>query len=207
MKRGSRQLTTSGSTLLTASGLTVAVLAVLLLSGEAALPQRKQPKQQKDQKTEQVRFPDDRAIERAISEMLAAWQLGDAEMLHKYYADDVTVVSGTWEPPLMGWANFLRAYQNQRERMQHPQLERSNTYIKVNGNIAWAAYQWEFSAVVDGKPSSDRGHTTLVLEKRNDRWVIVHNHTSIVPEIRQPAPAPSAPKPAPPAAGPGDPAG
>jgi len=193
-----------GSTWLTASGWTVAIFVVLLLSGGAAPAQRKQ---RKDQKTDQVGFPDDRAIERVVSEMLAAWQLGDVEMLHKYYADDVTVVSGTWEAPLMGWANFLRAYKNQRERMEHPQLERSNTYIKVNGNSAWATYQWEFSAVVDGKPSSDRGHTTLVLEKRNDRWVIVHNHTSIVPEIRQPAPAPGAPKPAPPGAGPGDPAG
>src|SRR5437899_3977272 len=59
--------------------------------------------------------------------MLGAWQIGDVEMLHKYYADDVTVVSGAWEPPLVGWANYLRAYQSQRERMTAGRLDRNNT--------------------------------------------------------------------------------
>ena len=183
---------------------------VLLLSCGAAFAQRK-PKPSKEGKTEPVvTLPDDRAIDVAISEMLAAWQLGDVEMLHKYYADDVAVVSGAWEPPLLGWANFLRAYQNQRQRLQGARLDRSNTYVNVKGGIAWAVYQWEFNATVDGKPSGARGHTTLILEKRKDRWVIVYNHTSMVAETRQPTPAPpaEAPKPAPPsAAGPGDSAG
>ena len=96
----------------------------------------------------------------------------------------------------MGWANFARAYQAQRARMEGPpRLERSNTYTIVRGNVAWAVYQWAFNAVVDGKPTSARGHTTLVLEKRKDRWVIVHNHTSLVPEPTPPQPA--APKPTP----------
>ena len=202
MKRGSTQLVT-GRRL-------AAALAVLLLAGAAALAQRKQTKPPKGQKAEaSVRLPDDQAIDVAISEMLAAWQLGEVEVLHKYYADDVMVVSGAWEPPLMGWANFLRAYQNQRERMQNARLDRSNTYANARGNLAWAVYQWDFSAVVDGKPLPARGHTTLILEKRKDRWVIIHNHTSIVPEIKEPvsAPPPGAPKPPPASAGAGDRAG
>ena len=174
----------------------VAVLLVLIFSGAVACAQRK-PRERKDQKIQSpVALPDEQAIEIAISEMLGAWQIGDVEMLHKYYADDVIVVSGAWEPPLMGWANFARAYRAQRARMEGPpRLERSNTYTIVRGNVAWAVYQWAFNAVVDGKPTSARGHTTLVLEKRKDRWVIVHNHTSLVPEPTPPQPA--APKPTP----------
>ena len=181
----------------------VAVLPVLIFSGAVACAQRK-PRERKDQKTQPaVALPDEQAIEIAISEMLGAWQIGDVGMLHKYYADDVIVVSGAWEPPLMGWANFARAYRAQRARMEGPpRLERSNTYTIVRGNVAWVVYQWAFNAVVDGKPTSARGHTTLVLEKRKDRWVIVHNHTSLVPEPTPPQPA--APKPTPPGAtGPG----
>jgi ketosteroid isomerase-like protein len=180
-----------------AIGWVVAVLLGLQLP-VAAAPQRKQAKEPAGRKSESARLPDDRAIDVAISEMLAAWQIGDAEMLHKYYADDVTVVSGAWEPPLVGWANFLRAYKAQRERIQGTaQLDRSNTFIKVNGNFAWVSYQWQFNAVVDGKASGVRGQTTLIFERRADRWLIIHNHTSIVAETGQPtpAPSPSTPKP------------
>jgi ketosteroid isomerase-like protein len=172
----------------------VAAFVLMLLSSAAALAQKPSKKPSKDQKGDKVAFPDDRAIDLAISEMLAAWQLGNVEMLHKYYADDTTIVSGGWEPPLVGWANYLKAYQSQRERLQTPRLDRTNTLIKVRGNLAWAVYQWEFNAVVDGKAYTARGHTSLILEKRGDRWVIVHNHTSIVPET-PPAPPADAPKP------------
>jgi uncharacterized protein (TIGR02246 family) len=127
-----------------------------------------------------VPLPDNRAVDLVISEMLGAWQIGDIDRLHKAYADDVIVVSGTWDPPVIGWENFLRAYQQQRARMQEVRLDRQNTYIKVDGNVAWANYQWDFSATVDGEPAAARGHTSLVLEKRDGRWVIVHNHTSLV---------------------------
>ncbi|HEX2714152.1 MAG TPA: nuclear transport factor 2 family protein, partial [Candidatus Acidoferrales bacterium] len=89
-------------------------------------------------------------------------------------------------------------YKAQRERIQGAvQLDRTNTFIKINGNAAWASYQWQFNAVVDSKATGVRGQTTLIFEKRADRWIIIHNHTSIVPATGQPAPAPSpsAPKP------------
>ncbi|MBI3670498.1 MAG: nuclear transport factor 2 family protein [Acidobacteria bacterium] len=190
-------------------GLTAAAPA---FAGTA--PPAAQKSQKKDRSREQkksgdsadrpIRLPDDQAIDLAISEMLAAWQIGNTEMLHKYYADDVMVVSGAWEPPLIGWANFLQAYQRQRERMHSGRMDRTNTYIKVNGNAAWAVYQWDFAAIVDGKPTGARGHTTLILERRADRWLIVSNHTSIVAESQVPQQAPPAgtPKPAAPA-GPG----
>lgn len=129
---------------------------------------------------------EEQQIDYMISEMLGAWQIGDIEKLHKDYADDVSVVNGLWAPPVFGWANYLAAYQAQHVRMQAVRLDRSDTYIKFSGNFAWACYQWDFSAVVEGQPTAARGQTTLVMEKRNDRWLIVHNHTSLV-QTTQPA--------------------
>lgn len=122
---------------------------------------------------------DEQQIEYLISEMLGAWQIGDTEKMHKDYADDVIVVNGSWAPPVFTWANYLAVYQQQRARMQQVRMDRYNTFTKVAGNFAWACYQWDFSAVLDGQPSAARGHTTLILEKRADRWLIVHNHTSL----------------------------
>jgi ketosteroid isomerase-like protein len=75
-------------------------------------------------------------------------------------------------------------------------LDRSNTYIKVNGATAWACYQWEFSAVVNGAPAAARGQTTYVLVKKDARWLIAHDHTSVVQSTQQPAAAPAAVTPA-----------
>ena len=140
-----------------------------------------------------IKPPDDQQVENAIGEMLAGWQIGDLELLRKNYADDVLVVSGLFEPPVIGLASYLNAYQAQRQRMEKVQLDRSNTFIKVKGNFAWSAYQWTFTAVADGRLMSAQGHATLLFEKRGDRWVIVHNHTSVVSvSAPQPVQAPPA---------------
>lgn len=127
-----------------------------------------------------MRAPDAQAIDQAIGEALGYWQIGDAESLHKYYAEDVVLVSGAWEPPIIGWDNFLKAYQAQRAEVNGARMDRLNTLIKVNGNSAWATYQFIYAAQKDGKVAQFRGHTTLFLVKQADRWVITLNHSSVV---------------------------
>jgi ketosteroid isomerase-like protein len=145
--------------------------------------------------------PDDAKIDFIIGEFLGAWQIGDIEKMHKTMADDVSVVAGTWTPPAVGWTNYLAAYQAQRARMEQVRMDRSNTLIRIapSGQFAWACYQWDFSANVDGTPMAAEGQTTLVLEKRGDAWVIVHNHTSLVQASQPSSPASPAPQPAQPA--------
>ena len=141
-------------------------------------------------------IPDEQRIDYLISEMLGAWQVGDVEKLHKCIADDVSVVNGLWAPPVVGWENYLAEYKSQRSRTQQVRLERTNTLIRLAGKFAWASYQWDFSAVVDGQPATAQGQTTLVFEKRGDDWVVVHNHTSLV-QASQPATPASTVTPAP----------
>jgi ketosteroid isomerase-like protein len=75
-------------------------------------------------------------------------------------------------------------------------MDRTNTFIKVNGNSAWATYQFYYVTSLDGKVSESRGHTTLVLNKHGDRWVIVLNHSSIVDStLASPVPAADSAKP------------
>jgi len=135
-----------------------------------------------------MHMPDSQAIDLAIGEALGYWQIGDTDSMHKYYADDVVVVSGAWEPPVIGWDNFLKAYQAQRARVSGTRMDRSNTLIKVNGNSAWATYQFVYTAQMEGKAVQYRGHTTLLLVKQADRWVITLNHSSVVDSsLPQPA--------------------
>jgi len=182
--------------------LSLSVLLSLALAS-AASAQKKKKKDDTASPTPTVTIPDEQKIDTAIGEMLGAWQLGDIEKLHAHYADDVDAVNGMWAPPVIGWPNYLASYQSQRARAQQVRLDRSNTLIRIapGGTVAWACYQWEFTAVVDGNPTSAFGHTTLVFEKRNDVWLIVHNHTSLVQASSAASPA----TPAPPAATPAKP--
>jgi ketosteroid isomerase-like protein len=141
---------------------------------------------------------DEQQIDYTLSEMLGAWQLGDVEKLHGDYADDVAIVNGSWAPPILGWTNYLAVYQLQRARMQQVRMDRMNTYIKVSGTVGWACYQWDFAAVVDGQQTVSQGQTTVVLEKRNNHWLIVLNHTALAPKLPLAAPA-TAPAPQQPA--------
>jgi ketosteroid isomerase-like protein len=169
--------------------------ALLLACGSPAAAQKKKKNDTPPADSNKPTLPmgDEQQIDYNISEMLGAWQVGDTERMHKDYADDVSVVNGIWAPPVFGWTNYLAAYQQQRARMQQVRMDRSNTYIKLNGNFAWACYQWDFAAVVDGQPTVARGQTTLIFEKRNNLWLIIHNHTSAVPTT-QPAPPANTPQ-------------
>jgi ketosteroid isomerase-like protein len=168
--------------------LTVAVSLLLgIASPVSAQKEKKKKKNAPATETGQaVPLEDQQQIDYMISQMLAVWQLGDVEKLHSYYADDVSIVNGSWAPPVLGWTNYLALYQQARTRMQQVRLDRDNSYIKVSGNFAWTCYQWEFTAMSGDQPTASRGQTTLVLEKRNNHWLIVHNHTSLIETARQP---------------------
>lgn len=159
------------------------LLAVGFLLANISPASQKDKKKKKDETdTSKTTFmSDEQQIDYMLSEMMGAWQVGDVEKLHSTYADDVSVVSGSWAPPVMGWANYLAIYQQQRARVQHVRMDRTNTYIKVKGDVAWACYQWIFTATLDGQPMHSQGQATVVMEKTNGHWLIVHNHTSLTP--------------------------
>jgi ketosteroid isomerase-like protein len=180
----------------------VVAMLLILLASTTLMAAQKNKKNAKDAAASEVTgvsslmtLPDAQQIELMISQMLAAWQIGDEQMLHTFYADDVLMVSGAWEPPLQGWPDYLRAYLSQRARTQGVRLERTNTFTKVLGTTAWCTYQWEFNGQVDGAPANAVGQTTLVLEKRAGKWLIAINHTSVAPTPQRAVPTSVVPVP------------
>jgi ketosteroid isomerase-like protein len=184
--------------------LLAAMVVLLFLPGEAQA-QKKQKEQPIDPNATmpQIQLPTPDQIDKEISEMLGAFQLGDMEKMHTYYAENATFVSGAYAPPVEGWQRYAAAYQQERASFQGLQIVRRNTSIFHSGDVAWASYQWELAAMYAGKPYFAKGQTTLVFVKTGDTWLIVHNHTSqvcpneggpITQPTANPAPAPQ-PKP------------
>ena len=173
--------------------LALLFLAGILLAANLALagtPQNDKKKKKNapaaDDSNPVIALNDEQQIDYMISEVLGAWQIGDTDRMHKDYLEDVSVVNGGFAPPIIGWTNYLALYKLQRATMQQVRMDRSNTLIKVNGTSAWACFQWEFAAVINGTPSAARGQTTYVFVKRDNHWLIAHDHTSVVQSVQQP---------------------
>ena len=176
----------------------VAAILILAATSGASDGQKSKKTKSTDASAQPVPMPplpDTDQIENNIGEMLAAFQLGNVEEMHKYYADNVTFVSSDYGPPLIGWQNYVPLYQRERASFQAMQLNRRNTLIVTHGDVAWASYQWEFDSTFNGRPYSVRGQTTLVFNKVGENWLIVHNHTSEI----SPTPTSAQQQPTPPA--------
>lgn len=172
-----------------AHGIALLLGIVMLSSGASAQKKKKDKNPPVDTSPmPAMPMPLDEQIDHNIGEMLGAFQAGDVEAMHKYYADNATFVSGAYAPPVVGWQNYAAQYQRERAAFQGMELIRRNTFIFHSGDVAWASYQWEFNSIYNGKPYSAEGQTTLVFVKSGENWLIVHNHTSeicpAVPQLR-----------------------
>jgi ketosteroid isomerase-like protein len=165
------------------------IVVIILLSASVAPAQKKKDKNPPVDTSPmpELPVPDAEKIDQVIGQMLGAFQVGNIEAMHKYYAENATFVRGTYDPLLVGWPNYASQYQMQRAAFQGIQLIRRNTNISAHGDVAWASYQWDFISMYAGKPFSTRGQTTLVLNKIGGNWLIVHNHTSQICDAAAPA--------------------
>ena len=191
-----------------------AVLIFSVASGSRGGQKDKKKSKASQQPLPALPVPVSDQINRDIGLMLGAFQLGNVELMHKYYSDDATFVSGDYEPPIVGWKNYEPLYRREIAPFQGIQLIRRNTYVFTHGDVAWASYQWEFDSMLNGQPYTARGQTTLVFNKVGDDWLIVHNHTSQICPLcaetepathpstqgapQQQTPRPNSPAPAPP---------
>ncbi|MGH9777653.1 MAG: YybH family protein [Candidatus Acidiferrales bacterium] len=133
-------------------------------------------------------------IEEVVAAVLQAYRTGDSSTLGRYYAGDVTAIPADYSPTLEGWANLEPRYRAAQAAFGQLEVMRENTRIVRRGKVAWASYQWRLAGARGKDMVQALGHTTLILEKRGRQWVIVHNHTSLVP-LRQEAPPTAPPQP------------
>ena len=73
----------------------VLLLALTLVLAGPAAAQKKKKKDQTPPPAPSITLPDEQKIDYAIGRMIGAWQVGDTTEMHKYFAEDVSVVAGT----------------------------------------------------------------------------------------------------------------
>lgn len=131
--------------------------------------------------TNQVAAQSDSTSElRELLESVAAtFESGDLNSLDGVFAPGpgVHIIEGAGVNH--GWAEY-------RDHHLRPELEAFEDFEYryfaiepvVRGDMAFAAFRYELSAAIDGKPLNIEGRGTAVLEQFEGSWKIVHLHTS-----------------------------
>lgn len=133
---------------------------------------------------------DEKAVRDVLTREAAAIEKGDLAALDKIWATDESVTVFESGHANYGWSDY-------REHHLAPELkEFKNTkyafldvQVKVDGKTAWATFKYTLSADIGARHVDAGGLGTVVLEKREGNWRIVHWHSSA--PRRQPSPAPS----------------
>lgn len=116
------------------------------------------------------------AVEEVVRAQVDAWNKGDVDEFVKYYwnSDDVTFSSGG--KVTRGWtatANNYRERYPTREAMGRVTFSNLET-TPLGDEAALILGEWKLERA--DEPMA--GNFTLVFRKLDDRWVIIHDHTS-----------------------------
>ena len=116
------------------------------------------------------------AIESVLRTQVQAWNAGDIDafMEHYWKSDELTFSSGG--DTTRGWTATLNRYRERYPtRDQMGRLTLSDFEITPLGDsAAMVLGRWQVDR--DNEPLS--GNFSLVMRKIDDRWVVVHDHTS-----------------------------
>lgn len=133
-----------------------------------------------------------------MQKTIAAWETMDPAKAAPFYATDEKDLAFFDIEPLKytGWTEYADG--TKKVLADFASLKASiypDARVELKGNVAWATATVHFEATMkkDGSKMAFDGRWTLIWEKKGDKWLIVHEHTSS-PLAPPCPPAPPAPK-------------
>jgi len=106
----------------------------------------------------------------------------DMELYAENVAHDEAMVNfGGFGVPITGWEALKQVMDAQNETLSETEIDVSDVAVHVSGDgkLAWATCVWKLTAMLGEEPIELPIRCTWVLEKREDRWFIVHFHKSM----------------------------
>ena len=136
--------------------------------------------------TEVVDLDAEKAAVKAVLDSYVKSVMGeDMELYAENVAHDEAMVNfGAFGAPIIGWEVLRQVMDAQNEILSGTKIDVSDVVIHVSGDgkLAWATCSWKLTAMLGEEPIELPIRCTWVLEKREDRWLIVHFHKSMPAE-------------------------
>jgi ketosteroid isomerase-like protein len=124
-----------------------------------------------------------KAINATFDRYVLGWQTGDIGLLATIYAHDARLTV-YWPDParpsrLESWPTVRENLKEVFDLIKHMDLEFDQRQIDVYGGVAVLTSQWTWRD--PSGPFFEHGRATFVFKKDAGRWLIVHEHSSVIP--------------------------
>ena len=123
-----------------------------------------------------------------LNEYVNAVNAGDERKLRALWFQPDTASYVTPIQRLQSWGDVERFWKSfLQDAFTTRDLKPSNVSITAVENVAWAAFDWEFTAAQrDGKTHTSRGWETQIYRRTPQGWRIAHIHYSVPPPSTAP---------------------
>lgn len=175
------------------------LVCVLLLagaaSGQAAAKKRRTgaPAQAAPPAAAQATSGDE--LRKRLQQVMNAWSTMDPDNAAKYYAKDADLVFFDVTPlQYRGWDEYYVGVKKLFANYQEFNLRlRDDAQVHFRGDFAYATAIWDaYGTLKDGAKQELPLRWTVILERRNGDWMVVHEHVSA--PLPEPGPSPSKPQ-------------
>lgn len=118
-------------------------------------------------------------VKAVLNRAVSAMNLLDVESYLENYCqdDDMVLFSDIYR--IVGFEAWKETVQKGFEQIDSIEVSFRDEVIKIHssGEVSWLTGYLDLKSVEQGEERNEKGiSTTYVLEKRNDKWVIVHAH-------------------------------
>lgn len=122
-----------------------------------------------------------REIRQRFDAFNAAWERRDAGFVNRFFAHDSSGVFFFERRQLAGWPKVDTLYSNMFASAARGRVRSLANVLDVGarGSVGWLAANFRLEVIeTNGDTTADEGRVSLVFEKRQGEWVVVHRHTS-----------------------------
>lgn len=116
-----------------------------------------------------------------LQQVMNAWSSMDPENAAKYYANDADLVFFDLTPlQYKGWDEYYLGARKLFANYQEVSIRlRQDAQVHWKGDMAYATAIWDvYASKADGAKEQLALRWTLILERRDGDWLVVHQHVS-----------------------------
>ena len=121
-------------------------------------------------------------VKALLDSYVASVEAEDINLYGQSVAHDPAMVNfGAFGDPIVGWDALKKVIEDQNVALSETKITATDLEIHVSekGKLAWVTCQWKLEAMMGENRIDLPVRCTWVLEKRDNRWVIVHFHKSM----------------------------
>jgi ketosteroid isomerase-like protein len=122
-------------------------------------------------------------IQALVAKEAAAINARDLNQLAKIWSEAPEILLFDVPPPgrFRGWEQVARVFKDFFDRFRDINLTVAEVEVGVEGDLAFASYDWTLTGTMGAAAVRDRGQATSIYRREESGWRLVHAHYSPVP--------------------------